>query len=87
MLAGPPALKLGPFGGMGELLLVEMEICAGATGGENKLLPAFMLPPLLKPPMLDVLEFPSVWVGSWLLNAPTIRNHQKQHKTPKRVMQ
>lgn len=60
MLAGPPALKLCPFGRMGKWLLVELEICAGAAGGKHELLPAFMLPLLLKPAMLDVKEFPNV---------------------------
>ena len=54
-----------------ELLLVEMNICAGATGGKNELLPPIMLPPLLKPAVLDVMELPGVWVGFWKLNAPT----------------
>lgn len=71
MIAGPPVLKLGPFVRMGELLLVEMDICAGAAGGKNELLPPIMLPPLLKPAVLDVMELPGVWVGFWKLNAPT----------------
>ena len=71
MIAGPPVLKLGPFGRMDELLLVEMDVCAGATGGKNELLPPIMLPPLLKPAVLDVMELAGVWVGFWKLNAPS----------------
>jgi hypothetical protein len=60
VVAGPSAPKLSPFGRVGKWLLVELEICAGAAGGENVLLTAFMLPLLLKPAMLDVKGFPNV---------------------------